>query len=284
MGSVRKNIKKILLNIFVIIIVTSIFMPILLMLPSMFKDKYEIFAYPWRLFPTTFTIDNFSRLLYLEYTSLAINFFRSMIITIIVASIAVVLSLFINMLAGFAFARLSFRGKKLLWVMVLFTMFIPGITILITSVRVVTLLGMLDTIWVLIIPGLVSAYNIFFFRQFYLGFPKEIDEAAKIDGANAFQIFRLIFFPMSKTPMVIVGASIFMGYYNSYLWPTLTISQDREDLYQIMYIIRKLFSDATTIGYGSVLAATFVSLIPPLLIFIIVQKYIREGIALAGIK
>ena len=280
----KKKTRKILLNLFVIVVVLLIFMPILLMIPSMFKDKYEIFAYPWKLFPTQITFDNFSRLVYLEYTSLAVNFFRSVFITILVASIAVVLSLAINMLAGFVFARLHFRGKNALWVMVLFTMFIPGITILITSVRVVTLLGMLDTIWVLIIPGLVSAYNIFFFRQFYLGFPKEIDEAARIDGANSFQIFRLIFFPMSKTPMVIIGASIFMGYYNSYLWPTLTISQEREDLFQIMYIIRKLFSDASTIGYGSVLAATFVSLIPPLIIFIIVQKYIREGIALAGIK
>jgi multiple sugar transport system permease protein len=207
-----------------------------------------------------------------------------MFVTILVASISVVLALSINMIAGFAFARLKFYGKNFLWVMVIFTMFIPGITILITSVKVVTMLGMLDSIWVLIIPGLVSAYNIFFFRQFYLGFPKEIDEAAKIDGATNFQLFRHIFLPMSKTPMVIIGASIFMGYYNSYLWPTLTISQDRKDLFQIMYIIRMLFNDSSTIGYGSVLAATFVSLVPPLLIFIVVQKYIREGIALAGIK
>ncbi|MBI9008521.1 MAG: carbohydrate ABC transporter permease [Tenericutes bacterium] len=280
----KKRNKKLILDLLVVLVVFMIFLPILLMIPSMFKDKYEIFSYPWHLFPSNFTVDNFSRLLYLEYTSLAINFFRSMFVTIFVASVAVVLALSINMIAGFAFARLRFFGKNALWVMVLFTMFIPGITILITSVKVVTALGMLDSIWVLIIPGLVSAYNIFFFRQFYLGFPKEIDEAAKIDGATNFQLFRHIFLPMSKTPMVIIGASIFMGYYNSYLWPTLTISQERKDLFQIMYIIRMLFNDSSTIGYGSVLAATFVSLVPPLLIFIIVQKYIREGIALAGIK
>ena len=280
----KKRSKKLILDLLVVLVVFMIFLPILLMIPSMFKDKYEIFSYPWQLFPSTFTVDNFSRLMYLEYTSLAINFFRSMFVTIFVASVAVVLALSINMIAGFAFARLRFFGKNALWVMVLFTMFIPGITILITSVKVVTALGMLDSLWVLIIPGLVSAYNIFFFRQFYLGFPKEIDEAAKIDGATNFQLFRHIFLPMSKTPMVIIGASIFMGYYNSYLWPTLTISQERKDLFQIMYIIRMLFNDSSTIGYGSVLAATFVSLVPPLLIFIVVQKYIREGIALAGIK
>ena len=209
---------------------------------------------------------------------------QSMLITIIVASIAVVFSLTINMIAGFAFARLKFYGKTFFWIFVLFTMFIPGITILITSIKVVSFLGMIDTLWVLIVPGLVSAYNIFFFRQFYLGFPKEIDEAAKIDGATNFQIFKMIYFPMSKTPMVIIGASIFMGYYNSYLWPTLTISHERKELYQIMYIIRMLFSDASSIGYGSVLAATLISLIPPFIIFMIVQKYIREGIALTGVE
>jgi len=165
---------------------------------------------------------------------------------------------------------LGFPLKKVLWVTMLSTMFIPGITILITSVRVVSALGMIDTLAVLILPGLVSAYNIFFFRQFYLGFPKALDEAARIDGAKTLDIFRLIYIPMSKTPMVIIGASVFMGYYNSYLWPTLTITQDRKDLFQIMYVIRMLFSDASVLGYGSVLAATFVSLIFPLMIFMVV--------------
>jgi len=280
----KNQTKRYLLSFLVIFVVLIIFVPLFLMIPAMFKDKYEIFAYPWTLFPIHPTLDNFRRIAYLQYTTTAINFFQSMGVTIIVAIMAVVMSLSINMIAAFAFAKLSFPGKKVLWPIIISTMFIPGITILLTSIRVVTLLHMLDTIWVLVIPGLVSAYNIFFFRQFYLGFPKELDEAAKIDGASTWQIFFRIYFPMSKTPMVIIGASIFMGYYNSYLWPTLTISQDRRDLVQIMYLIRTLFSDAATLGYGSVLAATFISLIPPLIIFMFVQKYIREGIALSGLK
>jgi len=146
------------------------------------------------------------------------------------------------------------------------------------------LLGMLDTVAVLVIPGLVSAYNIFFFRQFYSGFPKCLDEAARIDGATTWQIFAKVFFPMSATPMVISGASIFMGFYNSYLWPTLTLTQDRKDLFQIMYVIRSLFNDYVTLGYGAVLAATFIAMIPPLIIFICVQRFIRDGIALSGVK
>ena len=272
------------LKVLVIAVVLLIFTPIFIMLPSMLKTKQEIFSYPWRFWPQEPTFDNFSRILYLRYTSIGIDFFHSVFITIVVASLAVIGALTLNMTAAFAFARTDFPGKRWIWPLVISTMFIPGITILLTSVRVVTLLGMLDTLAVLVIPGLVAAYNIFFFRQFYLGFPKEIDEAAKIDGASTFQIYRLIYLPMSKTPMIIIGASIFMGYYNSYLWPTLTISHDRPDLFQIMYVIRMLFSDASELGYGSVLAATFIAMIPPLIVFVFVQKYIREGIQLSGIK
>ncbi len=280
----KKHSKEILLKLIVLMVVLLIFTPIFLMLPAMFKDKYEIFGYPWTFLPKNPTLDNFRRIAYLHYTSIGIEFFRSMLMTMLVASLAVVFSLAINMIAAFAFARLRFPFKKTIWVMIISTMFIPGITILLTSIRLVSMLGMLDTIGVLVIPGLVSAYNIFFFRQFYLGFPQEIDEAAKIDGAKTYQLFTSIYFPMSKTPMIIIGASIFMGYYNSYLWPTLTLSYERKDLYQIMYVIRMLFSDSAEIGYGSVLAATIISLIPPLLIFIFVQKYIREGIQLSGLK
>jgi multiple sugar transport system permease protein len=281
---VSKRTKTIILTLLVLVVVLLIFTPIILMIPATFKDKYEIFAYPWTFFPRNPTLDNFRRIAYLEYTSIAVSFIRSMLMTSLVASLAVVGALILNMSASFAFARLSFPLKKTLWIVMLSTMFIPGITILITSVRVVSALGMIDTLAVLVLPGLVSAYNIFFFRQFFLGFPKELDEAARIDGATTLDIFRMIYVPMSKTPMVIIGASVFMGYYNSYLWPTLTITQDRKDLFQIMYVIRMLFTDASVLGYGSVLAATFVSLILPLMVFMIVQRHIREGIQLSGLK
>lgn len=272
--------KKIILALILIIF----FMPIFIMLPSMFKDAREIFSYPWHLFPANFTWDNFARLYFLQYTTMQIYFYKSLFITILVALLAVTLSLMINMIAAYAFAKLNFPGKKIIWALVLSTMFIPGITILITSIKVVSLLNMINTIWVLVIPGLVSAYNLFFFRQFFKGIPKEIDEAAKVDGATSFQIFLKIYFPMSKTPMVIIGASIFMGYYNSYIWPTLTIDSDHKGLYQIMTVIYKLFSDSSTLGYGAVVAAAFIAMIPPMIIFIIVQKYIRDGVQLTGLK
>lgn len=281
----RKNkITSIILNVIVSLIVLIIFLPIIIMLPSMFKNSKEVFSYPWHLFPINPTVENFSRLLYLEYTTMAIDYFQALFMTILVALIAVFFSLIINMIAAYAFARLRFKGKKIIWMLVIFTMFIPGITILITSIRVVSELKMLNSILGLVIPGLVSAYNIFFFRQFFLGFPIDLDEAAKIDGANTIQIFTRIYLPMSKSPMVIIGASIFMGYYNSYIWPSLIIDQEHKSLFQIMTVIYKLFCDASDIGYGAVIAAAFIAMIPPLIIFIFIQKSIKDGIQLTGIK
>ena len=275
---------NVLLNIVAGLVVFIIFIPIILMLPSMFKGMKEIFSYPWHFFPQKPTFDNFRYIAYLEYTTMNINYFKSLFMTILVAALAVLMSLFLNILAAFAFARLKFPFKKLLWVLVLCTMFIPGITILITSIRVVSDLKMLNTIWVLIIPGLVNAYNIFFFRQFYANFPEDLDEAAKMDGASPWGILFRIYVPMSVTPMIIIGASIFMGYYNSYIWPSLVIDQNHKQYFQIMTAIYKLFNDASELGYGTVLAGAFVAMIPPLIIFVVVQRYIRDGIQLSGTK
>lgn len=281
---VSNRIINIMCYITLAFVLFFLFFPLFLMLISMFKNKNEVFPQEFHIFPQVWTFDNFTRLLYLEYTTIGLNFFGSLGMTILVAVMGTGLSLFVNALAGYGFARLNFPGKKIIWVIVISTMFIPGITILLTSIEVVATLGMMNTIWVLVVPGVASAYNIFFFRQFYLGFPKDYDESARVDGCNSFSIFFRIYLPSSSTPMVIIGAGTFMGYFNAYLWPTLTIDGDHKGLAQIMTTINKLFNDSTQLGYGAVLAAAFIAIIPAVVIFIIVQRYIKEGIALTGVK
>ncbi|HBF68171.1 MAG TPA: carbohydrate ABC transporter permease [Firmicutes bacterium] len=283
-NTTSQKVIRVLLYATTVIVLINIFLPLFFTILSMFKDRKEIFDVNFHIFPQNWTLDNFNRLFYLQYTTIGVNFFQSFGMTLLVASVSTILSLIINSLAGYAFARLSFPGKKIIWAVVISTMFIPGITILLTSISVVSALGMLNTIWVLIVPGLASAYNIFFFKQFYLGFPKDYDEAARVDGCNSIQIFFKIFVPNSITPMVIMGAGTFIGYYNSYLWPTLTIDKEHGQYTQIMTLINYLFSDISTVGYGAVLAASFISLIPAVIVFIIIQRYIKEGISLTGVK
>lgn len=276
----KKVIFKILRYLIVLLVIFIILFPIIWMLPAAFKGKREIWAIPNTFFPKDFTWDNFIKIFTLDHNGY--NFFRSLAMTMLVATISVVGSLAVNMLAAYAFARLDFRGKKALWVYFIMTMFIPGITILLTSIRVVSILHMTDTILVLILPGLVSGYNIFFFRQFYLGIPSSLEEAAAIEGCSPFRIFIKIFLPMSVTPMVIIGVSVFMGYWNSFMWPTLTII-DNPNLAQVMQVIRVLKTSYSG-EYGVVIAATLLAIAPPLIIFAIFQKKIVAGIAISGLK
>lgn len=277
----KRNIaKQIIATVIVVLVCLIILFPIIWMIPAAFKPRREIWALPNTFWPTNFTFDNFSKVLTTELNGY--NFLKSLGVTFLVSVISVTLSLLVNMLAAFAFASMEFRGKKVLWWYFIITMFIPGITILLTSVRVVNILNMQDTIWVLIIPGIVSAYNIFFFRQFFLGVPVSLEEAATIDGCNKWQVFWKVFFPMSATPMVIIGITTFMGYWNSFMWPSLTIVGN-ENIAQVMQVIRILNSNYSS-NYGIVIAATLLAIAVPITLFAIFQKKIIAGMAISGLK
>jgi multiple sugar transport system permease protein len=276
----RRLAKTIGFGVIALLVGAIVLFPINWMLPAAFKGRREIWQVPNTWWPTDFVWTNFEKVFTLEHNGY--DFLSSFGSTFLVAGIAVVLSLVINMMAAYVFSNLEFRGKKFLWAYFLFTMFIPGITILLTSIRVVNILGMVDTIWVLIIPGVVSAYNIFFFRQFFYSIPSSLEEAAIIDGNSHFGVFWKIYFPMAVTPMVIIGITVFMGYWNSFMWPTLTIVNNAS-IAQVMQVIRVLNSSYAG-EYGIVIAATLMAIAIPLVIFAIFQKKIIQGIAISGLK
>ena len=276
----RKKIQKILLTISAILVAAVVIFPIVWIIPAAFKPRMELFSLPNTFLPQKWTFANFEKVFTADINGT--NLLKSMGVTLIVAVLATVTSLFVNMLTGYALARIEFKYKKLIWIFLLFPMFIPGITIQLTSIRVVYELNMVDTIFVLFVPGMANSYQIFFFRQFYLNIPKNIEEAAMIDGSSRLGMFFRIFIPMSTTPMVVIGVGTFMGAWNSFVWPTLTVSEN-DDLTQIMQIIRTL--NVTYSGdYGVVIAATLLTLIVPIIVLAIFQKKIVEGIALTGGK
>ena len=276
----KKKIRKILLTALAVVITLVIAFPIIWMLPAAFKTRGELFQIPNTFFPKTITLENFRKVFSVEVSGS--TFLKSMAITFLVSCLSTFFSLFVNSFAGYVFARMEFRGKKILWGYFLFSMFVPGITIMLTSIRVVNILKMTDTIFVLFIPALANAYHIFFFRQFYYNIPSNIEEAATIDGASKIGVYFRIFLPMSTTPMIITGVGVFMASWNNFIWPTLTIT-DNADLVQIMQIIRTL--NSTYAGeYGVVIVSTIIALFVPITIFAVFQKRIVEGIALTGGK
>ena len=273
--------KRIVLTSIAALVTLLIIFPLLWIIPNAFKDKKDLFVLgEISFFPEEWSLDNFVKVFEADVNGA--TFIGSVFSTLGVALLSTFFSLFVNMFAAYALARINFRGKKFLWPFLLFPMFIPGITIMLTSIRVVNILSMADTIFVLFVPGLANAYQIFFFRQFYLDIPANIEEAALIDGSSRIGIFFKIFLPMSVTPMIIIGAGTFMGAWNSFVWPTLTVD-GAPGLTQMMQIIQSL-SGSYAGDYGVVIAATLMSLIIPIIIFAIFQKKIVEGIALTGTK
>ncbi|WP_309120555.1 carbohydrate ABC transporter permease [Paenibacillus sp.] len=249
--------------------------PLLWMAISGFKAKTEVLRTPVRIFPEAWLFSNYGEILSDP------AFTRAAFVTFVGALIFAVVGLGINSMAAYAFARLDFRFKGALWLYVITTMFIPGMAIMVTSFVVVTRLGMLDTMSVLIIPGMASAGSIFFIRQFYLNIPMAVEEAALIDGASRFKIYTTIFLPMSYPPFVIVGIGAFLGFWNAYIWPVMTITD--ESLFQISQYLAQ-FRSGRGSELGLMLAGATLGALPTIGLFLVFQRYIIQGIKISGLK
>jgi multiple sugar transport system permease protein len=209
--------------------------------------------------------------------------FQKALFTTFLGAIAfMVLSLAVNSFAAYVFARLEFRFKRFWWVFVMTTYFIPGFAITITSFVIVNKLGMLDTMAVLILPGVASSFSMFFIRQFYLNVPMALEEAALIDGANRWRIYTRIFLPMSLPPFVIVGIGAYLGYWNAFVWPTMTITNP--DLFQIMQYVNNFRSYRASDGMGMLMAGSTLAALPTIILFLIFQKYIVANLKMSGLK
>ena len=264
------------------VIAFIILFPLIWIVPSAFKPRDELFSIPNHFFPQQATLENFSAVF--TMTLNGYSYVRSLFVTATVAAASTLLALSVNVVAGYAFARVEFRSRKVLWIYFIVSMFVPGITIQLTSIRVVSALGMINTPWVLILPAAANSYQIFFFRQFFLGIPSSIEEAATIDGCSRFRCFLNIALPISITPLIVLGVGHFMGSYNNYIWPVLTVS-DNVYLTQVMQIIKLIESSLVSrYGYGIVIAATLISVLVPIAIFAAFQKKIIAGIAVTGLK
>ncbi|WP_341933132.1 carbohydrate ABC transporter permease [Microbacterium sp. LWO14-1.2] len=257
-----------------VFLVAALF-PLAWMIIAGFKSKTEVIQTPFQFFPEVWRWENYAQILADP------TFTRTMLWTFGGAVLFTLLSLTVNSLAAYAFARLDFRFQRTLWVIVITTMFIPGMTILLTSFIVVTRLSMLDTLAVLVLPGAASAGTVFFIRQFYLNIPASLEEAAMLDGCGRFAIFVRIFLPLSKPPFVVMGITSFLAYWNSYVWPILTITTpERFVVQQFLATFRsERTSELGLLMAGSVLAAA-----PVMILFLIFQRQIIGNIKMAGLK
>lgn len=228
----------------------------------------------WNAFFSGFSLENFRKVLS------GSQMLRWVTNSLIVAISQTILYLIFTSLAAFAFSRLKFKGRDLIFNIMLGSMMIPGIINIVPNFIIISKLGLYDNLLAMILPGLSGVFGVFFLRQFMKGIPQDFDESARMDGANNFQIYLHIILPMSKPALAALAIFTFQGAWNDFLWPIIVTSTDASrTLASGLYIT--LMNEAQF--KGSLMAASLISALPIALIFIFGQKYFTEGLT-GGLK
>ncbi|MEW8970488.1 MAG: carbohydrate ABC transporter permease [Mesobacillus sp.] len=249
-------------------------LPFVWMILSAFKPESEVMALTPTLFPQEWTIENFRNLF------VNMNFGLYLKNTIIVVLWSFV-GLFLNAMAGYAFAKFEFKGRNQLFFMVLATMMIPGQVTMIPVYLILNQMQLTNTMAGIVLPGLVGAFGIFLFRQFMTTIPDELLEAARLDGASELRVFWQIVLPMTKPILAVQGILTFIAGWNSFLWP-LIIAND-ESLYTLSVGLQLLKGQYGG-NFALQMAGSTFMVVPIVIIFIIFQKHIIDGYTISGMK
>ncbi|WP_041966499.1 carbohydrate ABC transporter permease [Mesobacillus selenatarsenatis] len=248
--------------------------PFIWMILSSFKPESEVMQLTPTLFPEQWTIENFKNLF------VNMNFGLYLKNTIIVVLWSFV-GLFLNAMAGYAFAKFEFKGRNQLFFMVLATMMIPGQVTMIPVYLILNQMQLTNTMAGIVLPGLVGAFGIFLFRQFMTTIPDELLEAARLDGASELRVFWQIVLPMTKPILAVQGILTFIAGWNSFLWP-LIIAND-ESLYTLSVGLQLLKGQYGG-NFALQMAGSTFMVVPIVIIFIIFQKHIIDGYTISGMK
>ena len=272
----NKIIFDVIMYTLLILVGITMFIPFYWMLLVSFRPRSEIMAYPVNLLPTSFTLDHYKD--FFDFGA-----FKYIGNTLIVITAILVTQLLFCSMAGYSLARLRYPGKNFIVKFFMATMMIPGIISLIPSFLVVNAFGAVDSLWGIILPATYSIYGCLFMRSFFVGTPREIAEAARIDGANEFTIFLRLYIPMVLPGFLTLALFTFNGSWNNYLWPSIVLPS-KEDVWATLAVALKNFEAIYGDDYGSVMAGAVIMALPSMLIFICGQKYFVENLSFSGIK
>ncbi len=249
--------------------------PFIWMILTSFKTVAESNAVPPVIFPSAFRWENFKE----AVTSLP--FLKLYLNTALMILFRVICAVAFSSMAGYAFAMLNFRGKKLLFGIVLVQMSLPSQIFIIPQYQMVAKMGMANTIFALVFPGIVSAFGVFFLRQTYLGIPKEIGEAAYLDGCNQWQTFYKVMFPLTGTSVAALTIFTAVFAYSDLMWP-LVVNSDLNmmTLSSGLATLRGQFST----NFPILMAGSLLAMLPMVILYLIFQRQFIEGIASTGGK
>jgi len=252
-------------------------LPFIWMILGSFKTGAEIRHIPPTFLPNEPTLDNYATILQDDNLPLATFYRNSAIIAL--ANVAQVL--FTSSLFGYIFAKFEFRGKNILFWFVLATLMIPFQVTMIPGYLILAKLNLINKLWGLIIPAAIDAFGIFLFRQFSLSIPNELIDAARVDGASEFRIYRSIVLPQLGPALATFGMLTFMFNWNAYLWPLIVLTEQKV---RTLPIILTWYSNQHSDQLHLTMAASVLVIFPVLLVFMFTQRWIVRGITLTGFK
>jgi len=274
----KKAILRVLLYIVLILYAVITIFPFLWAISASFKPYAEITNGDLNLIPKNFSISAYKYLFTMDK-----YFPRWILNSIIIAVVGTVLNIFINTMAGYSLARLSFPGKNRIFFLVIAVITVPGQVLLIPNYLIISNLGLLNTYSAVILPMAVNATYIVMMRQFFINFPTSVEEAAKIDGLGRFGVFFRIAMPLAKPAIATQATFIFLGFWNNFLGAKLYLKDPSK--YTLTVGIQASMSQYGGITqWDRVMAASVISLVPILIIYIILNKYFMQSVRMDGEK
>ncbi|MCI8829379.1 MAG: carbohydrate ABC transporter permease [Lachnospiraceae bacterium] len=270
----KEKMMNVLIHVILVLVSITMLVPFLWMALTAFKSVTESTSVdPFVIFPSIWRTESFTEVIN------NMDFFHLYLNTILLIAGRVICAVLTATMAGYAFARLNFPGKGLMFSLVMFQMMVPGQIFIIPQYLMVSKMNALDTIFALIFPGLVTAFGTFLLRQSYMGLPRDLEEAARLDGCNIGQTFLYIMAPLTRSGMVALGIFTAVFAYKDLMWPLIC----NNTVMPLSAALAKMQGQYTN-NYPQLMAASLLACIPMIILYLIFQRQFIEGIATSGGK
>ncbi|KAF0819648.1 ABC transporter, permease protein 2 (cluster 1, maltose/g3p/polyamine/iron) [Bacillus sp. ZZV12-4809] len=276
MNSRKKSFGKRLLYVILVLYAVTTLVPFLWALSSSFKTLEEIISGTMNFIPKNFTLANYQQI-FVEQDL----FPRWLLNSLIIAVIGTLLNIIFNSMAGYALARLSFPGKKALFIIILAVLMIPAQVTMIPNYLILKELGWLNSYQGMIVPAMINATFIFMMRQFFINFPKELEEAAQLDGLSRLGIFFKVVLPLAKPALAAQAIFVFMGFWNDFMRPLIVMTDT--EMYTLPLGLNT-FKGQFVSYWNYIMAASMVFTLPVLLLYAFFNRYFIKGISFTGGK
>ena len=273
----KNKLRNTILYTVLVIYAFATLYPFVWAVSASFKPLKEIVGGDLTLIPQQFTLNNYRYIF--GRSSLFSKWFLN---SVMVAGIGTIVNIFFNTMAGYALARLSFPGKQKIYYAMLALMMVPGQVLLIPNYLILRDLKMLDSFGALLVPAAINIGNIFMMRQFFVSFPKDVEEAAQIDGLGRISTFFRIVMPLARPSIATQAVFVFMGFWNEFMKPMLYISSPMK--YTLTLGLQTFQGKNGGVRWDHTMAASVITTIPIILIYIVFNKYFLQGIRMDGEK